>query len=292
MRGCSGSSHAASAGSLRTPACLRNPPSACAGAQSLGWAGADSGRSLTWCVPPLHACNPSSPPPAAAPSCGAVCAGAPRRGRVGEACCRHAGARPVEAGNGQVSAQHTRRTTVCLPFPPPPLPCHPAAPVSSPRRRQLAIDLRNEFTAVMAEAAADGDGDGDDQGGAWEGEGHAQLASVLPLLSLTTTALSFATLTRVLFRIAFRYRWVGGGGEGGECAQGGRAVLPEVGSWRTRDCAADGGGIAAHHPPALPPSLPPPPCVADSCCRSTFPSYCVLCPAWREWRCLWTASSS
>jgi hypothetical protein len=30
--------------------------------------------------------------------------------------------------------------------------------------------------------------------------------SVLPLLSLTTTALSFTALTRVLFRIAFRYK--------------------------------------------------------------------------------------
>lgn len=33
-----------------------------------------------------------------------------------------------------------------------------------------------------------------------------QLQSVLPLLSLTTTALSFSTLTQVLFRIAFRYK--------------------------------------------------------------------------------------
>lgn len=33
-----------------------------------------------------------------------------------------------------------------------------------------------------------------------------QLQSVLPLLSLTTTALSFSTLTRVLFRIAFQYK--------------------------------------------------------------------------------------
>jgi hypothetical protein len=39
----------------------------------------------------------------------------------------------------------------------------------------------------------------------------SELQSVLPLLSLTTTQLSFSTLTRVLFRIAFRYKCVGAG---------------------------------------------------------------------------------
>ena len=57
---------------------------------------------------------------------------------------------------------------------------------------QLAADLREEFTRVMAEA--------EDQ------STSSELQSVLPLLSLTTTQLSFSTLTRVLFRIAFRYR--------------------------------------------------------------------------------------
>jgi hypothetical protein len=34
----------------------------------------------------------------------------------------------------------------------------------------------------------------------------AELGKQLPLLSLATTKLSFATLTMVLFRIAFKYR--------------------------------------------------------------------------------------
>ena len=59
-------------------------------------------------------------------------------------------------------------------------------------RTQLAADLREEFTRVIAEA--------EDQATS------SELQSVLPLLSLTTTQLSFSTLTRVLFRIAFRYK--------------------------------------------------------------------------------------
>jgi hypothetical protein len=79
------------------------------------------------------------------------------------------------------------------------------------------VDLRREFTAVMAEAEASESGGGGggggalgsmEDGGAGAGSGDEArgLQSVLPLLSLTTTALSFTTLTRVLFRIAFRYR--------------------------------------------------------------------------------------
>ena len=100
------------------------------------------------------------------------------------------------------------------------------------RRERLARDLRREFSAVMAEAEAKSAtgaavtgsalGSLDEElsisavsagakgaagaGGADGGAGGAQLQSVLPLLSLTTTALSFSTLTRVLFRIAFRYK--------------------------------------------------------------------------------------
>ena len=53
-------------------------------------------------------------------------------------------------------------------------------------------DAADTAAAVVAAAAAD--------------DSHPELTSVLPLLSLTTTALSFGTLTRVLFRIAFRYK--------------------------------------------------------------------------------------
>lgn len=70
---------------------------------------------------------------------------------------------------------------------------------------QLAADLRREFTAVIASAEAQASSDAGDDG-IGSGGGSAQLQSVLPLLSLTTTALSFASLTRVLFRIAFSYR--------------------------------------------------------------------------------------
>lgn len=93
-------------------------------------------------------------------------------------------------------------------------------------RDQLAIDLRREFTAVMAEAEAKssmsggatgsimgsvlasitGSIDLDDAEPVAADLAEPQLQSVLPLLSLTTTALSFSTLTQVLFRIAFRYK--------------------------------------------------------------------------------------
>lgn len=63
------------------------------------------------------------------------------------------------------------------------------------------MDLRREFTAVMAEADAEAQSSFD-----IEGSLGGSAASVLPLLSLTTTALSFSTLTRVLFRIAFQYK--------------------------------------------------------------------------------------
>lgn len=74
------------------------------------------------------------------------------------------------------------------------------------------MDLRREFTAVMeeAEAATEAAGEGAAEGGSGGGPmvyaEPQQLHAVLPLLSLTTTALSFSTLTRVLFRIAFRYK--------------------------------------------------------------------------------------
>lgn len=61
--------------------------------------------------------------------------------------------------------------------------------------------MRREFTAVMAEADAEAQSSFD-----IEGSLGGSTASVLPLLSLTTTALSFSTLTRVLFRIAFQYK--------------------------------------------------------------------------------------
>ncbi|PRW05742.1 putative aarF domain-containing kinase chloroplastic [Chlorella sorokiniana] len=70
---------------------------------------------------------------------------------------------------------------------------------------QLAVDLQREFTAVMAEAEAEAQSSFDIEGSM--GGGGAS-ASVLPLLSLTTTALSFSTLTRVLFRIAFQYKFL------------------------------------------------------------------------------------
>lgn len=70
------------------------------------------------------------------------------------------------------------------------------------RREQLAVDLRREFTAVIAEADAEAQSSFDIEGSL----GGGAAASVLPLLSLTTTALSFSTLTRVLFRIAFQYK--------------------------------------------------------------------------------------
>lgn len=93
---------------------------------------------------------------------------------------------------------------------------------------QLAIDLRREFTAVMAEAEAKssmsggatgsimgsvlasitGSIDLDDAEPVAADLAEPQLQSVLPLLSLTTTALSFSTLTQVLFRIAFRYKFL------------------------------------------------------------------------------------
>ncbi|KAL4447963.1 hypothetical protein ABPG75_005182 [Micractinium tetrahymenae] len=72
-------------------------------------------------------------------------------------------------------------------------------------KEQLAVDLRREFTAVIAEAEAEGGGSSS-SGMIAEDEPHLQ--AVLPLLSLTTTALSFGTLTRVLFRIAFRYKFL------------------------------------------------------------------------------------
>lgn len=64
------------------------------------------------------------------------------------------------------------------------------------------MDLRREFTAVIAEADAEAQSSFDIEGSL----GGGAAASVLPLLSLTTTALSFSTLTRVLFRIAFQYK--------------------------------------------------------------------------------------
>lgn len=103
-------------------------------------------------------------------------------------------------------------------------------------RVQLAIDLRNEFTAVMAEAdgkgvASSSSSSSSKSSNSRRGSSRGTLGnimgsnglmgsidaadgpavgsrspSVLPLLSLTTTALSFTALTRVLFRIAFRYK--------------------------------------------------------------------------------------
>ena len=99
--------------------------------------------------------------------------------------------------------------TAVLPYPP--LPC----------RAALAVDLRREFTAVIAEAQAKARSSGG--GGSGRGSGRAAADtsraaaaaaggsdsssdSMLPLLSLTTTQLSFSTLTRVLFRVAFKYK--------------------------------------------------------------------------------------
>ncbi|KAL4425135.1 hypothetical protein ABPG77_008240 [Micractinium sp. CCAP 211/92] len=74
-------------------------------------------------------------------------------------------------------------------------------------KEQLAVDLRREFTAVIAEAEAT---DGATSGGIGGilADDEPRLQAMLPLLSLTTTALSFGTLTRVLFRIAFRYKFL------------------------------------------------------------------------------------
>ena len=88
--------------------------------------------------------------------------------------------------------------------------CRPSTPLA-PGRARLAADLRREFTAVIASAEAEAQSSFELEGGGGGGsgdslDGSSQLHSVLPLLSLTTTALSFSTLTRVLFRIAFRYR--------------------------------------------------------------------------------------
>lgn len=75
-------------------------------------------------------------------------------------------------------------------------------------KEQLAVDLRREFTAVIAKAEAADKSSGSDGGSGLMAGEEPHLQAVLPLLSLTTTALSFGTLTRVLFRIAFRYKFL------------------------------------------------------------------------------------
>eukprot|EP00887_Chlorella_sp_A99_P001560 scaffold8.g1560.t1 len=68
-------------------------------------------------------------------------------------------------------------------------------------RLELALDLQREFNEVLLEGqAAAGGGDG----GAPACDLHAQL----PLLQLQTSGLSFKNLTAVLFRVAFRYKFL------------------------------------------------------------------------------------
>jgi hypothetical protein len=65
-------------------------------------------------------------------------------------------------------------------------------------RRALAEDLEREFTAVLSQQQ---------EGEAAAGTGAAvELGRQLPLLSLQTAAVSFGTLTAVLFRVAFKYK--------------------------------------------------------------------------------------
>ena len=61
-------------------------------------------------------------------------------------------------------------------------------------RQALASDLRTEFEAVLNQRAPPDAGS------------TGALGRTLPLLSLQTTALSFGTLTGVLFRVAFKYK--------------------------------------------------------------------------------------
>ncbi|GAB4815406.1 hypothetical protein N2152v2_002452 [Parachlorella kessleri] len=67
-------------------------------------------------------------------------------------------------------------------------------------RKALAQDLEREFMAVLTQQAVE------EGGGAAAGAGG--LGSQLPLLSLQTAALSFGTLTAVLFRVAFKYKFL------------------------------------------------------------------------------------
>jgi aarF domain-containing kinase len=60
----------------------------------------------------------------------------------------------------------------------------------------LAEDLRAEFSAVLASAPEA------------DGGGGALQAQQLPLLSLQSSSLSFSTLAGVLFRVAFKYRFL------------------------------------------------------------------------------------
>lgn len=63
--------------------------------------------------------------------------------------------------------------------------------------QQLAADLKQEFEAVLASAPT----------GA-EAASNADLAAQLPLLSLQTSSLSFGVLAGVLFRCAYKYRFL------------------------------------------------------------------------------------
>lgn len=63
-------------------------------------------------------------------------------------------------------------------------------------RMELADDLEREFMAVLSQAEGNGQG----------AAATSSLNRQLPLLSLQTSALSFGTLTAVLFRVAFKYK--------------------------------------------------------------------------------------
>jgi len=65
-------------------------------------------------------------------------------------------------------------------------------------RAMLAQDLQREFTAVLADAVPSGE----------DTLSSGTLTTQLPLLTLQTSSLSFSTLAGVLFKVAFKYRFL------------------------------------------------------------------------------------